>query len=217
LLQDRQFAAQGKGRIRQRNALDVRRDSGFKPYRSPGCHVDGGSSTAPMPSVRITGTSEAPSTLLPWKYSSGQDQGSMRRAVSVFSRGWVIGRSALAGIAILGLLAAPAQSPAQDAGVSGIPPGPGNVNGLNGSVRDPSGIGNAARMPALPQPTITPVNPPTLSTPTAAYRTSSLRGPVRMRRSRFAKSRYNRAAVNAAIKENDRLLDRKLTSICRGC
>src|SRR5882724_3550681 len=30
---------------------------------------------------------------------------------------------------------------AQDAGVSGVPPGPGNVNGLNGSVRDPSGIG----------------------------------------------------------------------------
>jgi hypothetical protein len=135
----------------------------------------------------------------------------------------MIGRLAFASIAVLSLLAVPSRSPAQDAGVSGIAPGPGNVNGTNGSIRDPSGIGNAARVPALPSPSVAPVVPPTLSVPnTSAYRTWPSRGAVTIRRTRFgktrfAKSRYNRAAVNAAVKENDRLLDRKLTSICRGC
>jgi hypothetical protein len=101
-------------------------------------------------------------------------------------------RLALISLALLCLVAAPAQSPAQDAGVSGIPPGPGNVNGLNGSIRDPSGIGNAARMPSLPQPSIAPVV-------------------------RFARSRYGHKAERAAVRENDRLLDHKLTTICRGC
>jgi hypothetical protein len=32
-------------------------------------------------------------------------------------------------------------------GVSGIPPGPGNAGGNNNSVYDPSGIGNASRIP----------------------------------------------------------------------
>jgi len=57
-----------------------------------------------------------------------------------------------AALAVVGVLAAPARLPAQDAGVSGIPPGPANARGLNGSVNDPSGIGNAARVPALPPP-----------------------------------------------------------------
>jgi hypothetical protein len=33
-------------------------------------------------------------------------------------------------------------------GVSGIPPGPGSVGGNNNSINDPSGIGNASRVPA---------------------------------------------------------------------
>ena len=38
--------------------------------------------------------------------------------------------------------------------VSGIPPGPANVGGLNNINVDPSGIGNAARLAPLPQPHI---------------------------------------------------------------
>jgi len=38
--------------------------------------------------------------------------------------------------------------------ISGIPQGPANVGGLNNVYADPSGIGNAARMPALPAPHI---------------------------------------------------------------
>jgi hypothetical protein len=140
----------------------------------------------------------------------------MTHAVSVFSRRRMIGRLAFASIAVLGLVAVPSRSPAQDAGVSGIAPGPGNVNGTNGSIRDPSGIGNAARMPALPSPSVAPVVPPTVS-PSVAYRAVPAQRSVRMRRTRFSKSRYDHAAEKAAVRENDRLLDRKLTSICRGC
>jgi hypothetical protein len=68
----------------------------------------------------------------------------------------MIGRRAFLTVAVLGLLAAPSRSPAQDAGVSGIPPGPANARGLNGSVNDPSGIGNAARVPAIAPPKISP-------------------------------------------------------------
>jgi len=39
---------------------------------------------------------------------------------------------------------------AGDAGVSGIPQGPGSAGGLNNSVNDPSGIGNAARIQSHP-------------------------------------------------------------------
>ena len=138
--------------------------------------------------------------------------------ISIRSHGWTTGRLAFASLILLCLVAAPARSQAPDAGVSGIAPGPGNVNGLNGSVRDPSGVGNANRMPPLPAQATVPAVPSAASVPnTTTYRGSPSRRAVRTTRARFAKSRYGRAAVNAAVKENDRLLDRKLTSICRGC
>ena len=142
----------------------------------------------------------------------------MRRAqsVKIFSRGWMIGRVAFMTVAVLCLLAAPSRSPAQDAGVSGIPPGPANARGLNGSVSDPSGIGNAAKVPAIPPPVITPVPVPTLSGPAATYRTSPVQRSVRMRHTRLAPSGSRRSATRAAVRENDRLLG-KVTSICRGC
>jgi hypothetical protein len=135
------------------------------------------------------------------------------------------GRSALVMLTLLCLLATAARSLAQDAGVSGIAPGPGNVNGLNGSIRDPSGIGNAAKMPPLPaqHSAITSVQPPLVSGPGAGvYRALPARRPfIWTRRTRSAKSRHrnkaNRAMERAAVRENDRLLDRKLTTICRGC
>lgn len=142
----------------------------------------------------------------------------MRRAqsVKIFSRGWMIGRVAVMTVAVLCLLAAPSRSPAQDAGVSGIPPGPANARGLNGSVSDPSGIGNAAKVPAIPPPVITPVPVPTLSGPAATYRTSPVQRSVRMKRARLAPSGSRHSATRAAVRENDRLLG-KVTSICRGC
>src|SRR3954451_18410922 len=58
-------------------------------------------------------------------------------------------------LALVGYLALPAPTLAQDAGVSGIPRGPGSAGGLNNSVNDPSGIGNAARIAAPPPPSMT--------------------------------------------------------------
>jgi hypothetical protein len=142
----------------------------------------------------------------------------MRRAqpVSIFSRGRTTARAALLSAAVLALLAAPARSPAQDAGVSGIPPGPANARGLNGSVNDPSGIGNAARVPAIPSPTVTPVMPPAAS-PSVAYRAPPVQRAVKIRRTRFAASRPRHVAARAAVREKDRLLGDGVPSICRGC
>ena len=127
-------------------------------------------------------------------------------------------RSALMSLALLCLVPAPASAQAPDAGVSGIAPGPGNVNGLNGSVRDPSGVGNANNLPPLPRQATAPVVPSAAPIPsTTFYPAPPPRRVVRTTRTRFAKSKYGRAAVNTAVKDYDRLLDRKLTSICRGC
>lgn len=60
------------------------------------------------------------------------------------------------------LAGAPAASLARVAGgagsgnipISGIPAGPANVGGLNNINVDPSGIGNASRLPSLPPPHI---------------------------------------------------------------
>jgi hypothetical protein len=155
----------------------------------------------------------------PWLEQLGKGMRSMKRAqsVSIFSRGRLLGRVAVMSMAVLCLLATPSRSPAQDAGVSGIAPGPANARGLNGSVSDPSGIGNAAKVPAIPPPAISPVPVPTLSGPAATYRTFPVQRSVRMRRTRFATSGSRRSATRAAVRENDRLLDHKITSICRGC
>ena len=67
------------------------------------------------------------------------------------------GSPVLLGIALAMLLAT--VSFAQDAGVSGIPLGPANINGLNNTGRDPSGIGNASKVAPLPGPSIHAVTP----------------------------------------------------------
>jgi len=119
-------------------------------------------------------------------------------------------------VALAVLLATP--SFAQDAGVSGIPSGPGNVNGLNGSIRDPSGIGNASRMPSLPRPSTAPVTPSVSAGSRSAIRPGLTRVRVaRGYRTRFMSARARHRAERAAVKENDRLLKHGVTSICRGC
>ena len=66
-------------------------------------------------------------------------------------------------LALLAVLAAPAASYARMAGeagtgnvpISGIPPGPGNIGGINNVTVDPSGIGNASKIAPLPPPRTT--------------------------------------------------------------
>jgi len=135
----------------------------------------------------------------------------------------------LACVALLCVLGATSKSSGQDAGVSGIPPGPGNARGLNGSVNDPSGIGNAARVPAIPPPAISPATVPTASPP-AAYRSFPVQQGLRIRQPRLVQPRSRRAATanvrkqhsskrhvsKQELRKEDTLLDSKM-NICRGC
>ena len=66
-------------------------------------------------------------------------------------------------LALIVVLAAPAASYARMAGeagmgnvpISGIPPGPANVGGMNNATVDPSGIENASKIAPLPAPRMT--------------------------------------------------------------
>lgn len=131
------------------------------------------------------------------------------------------GRSMFVALAFSACLLAPSELLAQnsgDAGVSGIPRGPANVGGLNNSINDPSGVGNAARIQPLPPPSMAvPVVP---SSPAVTSRPSPGYGPV-MRRTRpraVAVSRRHRESrrVRAARSAQEKMLDRKM-NICRGC
>jgi hypothetical protein len=103
-----------------------------------------------------------------------------------------------------------------DTGTSGIPLGPANINGQFNTVRDPSGIGNAARMPALPQSTFNPA--PVPSAPPLISTQPSYTPLVRDRRTwQHLSKRERQRLERAAVKENDRLLRHGAVSICRGC
>jgi hypothetical protein len=124
--------------------------------------------------------------------------------------------SAWLSLAVVLLISAPLPSIAQDAGVSGIPSGPGNVNGTNGSVRDPSGIGNAARTPSPSQPNLSPRPVPSGGS-LSSTRPSTTPRTRTARRWRHLPKRQRQRLERAAVKENDRLLHHGVTSICRGC
>ncbi len=105
---------------------------------------------------------------------------------------------------------------AQDTGTSGIPLGPANINGQNNTLRDPSGIGNAARVPATPQPNLNPV--PVPQTAPLASTQPSYTPRVRYRRAwAHLPKREREKLERAEVKENDRLLRHGAVSICRGC
>ena len=129
-----------------------------------------------------------------------------------FASGRPMGSRALLGIAFAALLAT--GSLAQDAGVSGIPLGPANINGQNNTGRDPSGIGNAAKIAPLPESSVHAATPPP-----AAPLVSTRVGRVGVARPHFShlSPRERRIAERAAVKEYDRLLKHGAVSICRGC
>lgn len=112
----------------------------------------------------------------------------------------------------------PAPPLAQDAGVSGIPRGPGSAGGLNNSVNDPSGIGNAARSPAPPPPSMAVPTVPSAA-PALSSRLSSRPGPVVRRttrqEARAARREFRRSSARTS-RGRQKLLDSKF-SICRGC
>ena len=130
----------------------------------------------------------------------------------------MFGKSSFFALAFVSCLAALAPGMAQDAGVSGIPRGPGSIGGLNNSVNDPSGIGNAARVPAPPPPSMAvPVVPS--AAPSVSSRVSSRSSLVVRRATRQearASRREFRRSSTRASRNREKLLDSKF-SICRGC
>jgi hypothetical protein len=128
----------------------------------------------------------------------------------------MFGKSVFLALAVFASLAAPLISLAQDAGVSGIPRGPGNVGGLNNSINDPSGSGNRIAAPPPPSmavPTV-PSAAPAISTRVPQ---GSARVVRRVNRHTVSSTRKSRRATRAAVQVDDKQLDRKLRSICRGC
>jgi len=126
----------------------------------------------------------------------------------------MFGRSAFFALACLVIVTASMASFAQDAGVSGIPRGPGSAGGLNNSLNDPSGIGNAARIQPLPPPSLAvPVVP---SAPTASSRLSPRSAPIVNRRTVSSRRELRRSSSRAPIRAREKQVDRTL-SICRGC
>ena len=129
------------------------------------------------------------------------------------------GRSAFFALAFGLCLIGPVPALAQDAGVSGIPHGPGSIGGVNNSINDPSGIGNAAKVSPPPAPHIAaPVVPN--AAPVFSSRLSSRSAPtvrrVYGRTASLSRREFRRTSARAVIRTQDKLLDQKL-SICRGC
>ena len=127
----------------------------------------------------------------------------------------MFGKSAFFALVLAAGVAAPCL--AQDAGVSGIR-GVGSAGGLNNSVNDPSGAGNAARAPAPPPPNI---SVPTV--PSAAPMTSTRVSPaVRSRRATYprpatvSRSESRRSSARASASARAKPVDGKF-NICRGC
>ncbi|MDP3694180.1 hypothetical protein [Bradyrhizobium sp.] len=127
----------------------------------------------------------------------------------------MFGKSVFLVVALAASLAANVESLAQDAGVSGIR-GPGSAGGLNNSVNDPSGAGNAAPIAPPPPNIAVPAVPsvaPLTSTrvaPAVRPRENVNRRPATV--SRSERRRPSRAPARARGKP----VDSKF-SICRGC
>ena len=131
----------------------------------------------------------------------------------------MFGRPVFFALVFLGRLTVPVACVAQDAGVSGIPRGPGNVGGLNNSINDPSGAGNRIAAPPPPSMAV-PAMPSAAPAISARVSPGAVRVVRRVHRhdndaSMPRKSR--RASSRDAVRTGDRQLDRKLRSICTGC
>jgi hypothetical protein len=143
-----------------------------------------------------------------------------------FARGGHAGGHA--GSAAMGGFARPAGSAATgNVPISGIARGPANAGGMNNSVVDPSGVGNASKVAPLPlpQPHIAAV---------AIARTAGSRNPAapsstnsgqqllpdgghRQPRADQVPSDKNLMDPNDPVNRENAALDRMINGICRGC
>ena len=131
----------------------------------------------------------------------------------------MFGKSVFLALAFAASLTLAMKSQAQDAGVSGIPHGPGSIGGVNNSINDPSGIGNAARIPPLASPRIAvpvvPTAPPVVSS-SLSPRSTQIVTIVNRPAATLSRREFRRSSAQEAVRPRDKLLDREI-SICRGC
>lgn len=125
----------------------------------------------------------------------------------------MFGKASFFALAFAGCLLAPMPCLAQDAGVSGIPRGPGSAGGLNNSVNDPSGVGNAARIPPPPPPSMAVPAVPSIA-PTVSSRVSPRSTLIVRRADRQRASSSRRGSRRSSAHATTR--DSKF-NICRGC
>jgi hypothetical protein len=92
--------------------------------------------------------------------------------------------------------------------VSGVPSGPANPGGQNNAGQDPSGAGNSAKL-ASPPP------PGTNSAGTAQSSGSGANTGAGV--TTGSAGAAGRQGTDAAINDENKTIDRKLKSICRGC
>lgn len=127
----------------------------------------------------------------------------------------MFGKSALFVLALAAVLTTPCF--AQDAGVSGIR-GVGSAGGLNNSVNDPSGAGNAAKIPPPPPPSMTvPVVPSAAPiTYTRASPAVTSRVKIHRRAATVSRSESRRYSSRTPARARSKPVDGKF-NICRGC
>ena len=100
--------------------------------------------------------------------------------------------------------------------VSGVAPGPGNANGLNNSGRDPSGVGNSLQVATPPPSGTTSAGTANSSGSTANTGAGATTGAARPAPGGVSAPGPSTRG-DAAIDAEDKAIDRKLKSICRGC
>jgi hypothetical protein len=139
-----------------------------------------------------------------------------------------------AGSAAMGGFARPAGSAATgNVPISGIARGPANAGGMNNSVVDPSGVGNASKVAPPPQPHISAAaiartagsqNPAAPSSTNPAAPSSTNPGPQllpdgghRQPRADQVPSDKNLMDPNDPVNRENAALDRMINGICRGC
>jgi hypothetical protein len=141
-----------------------------------------------------------------------------------FARGGHGGGSA--GSAAMGGFARPAGSAATgNVPISGIARGPANAGGMNNSVVDPSGVGNASKVAPPPQPHISAAAiARTAGSQNPAAPSSTNPGPQllpdgghRQPRADQVPSDKNLMDPNDPVNRENAALDRMINGICRGC
>jgi hypothetical protein len=105
--------------------------------------------------------------------------------------------------------------------VSGVPSGPANVGGLNNSGNDPSGAGNSAKLASPPTPGTNSAGTANSSGSAGSSGSATAAG---ARTSGSASSAPGGTAAtgpnvkgDAAVDAEEKAVDRKIKSICRGC